>query len=147
MNYRRLVLFLIFLASSVAPCLAHHMAVVVDKSNKVENVTSAQLAKLFRAEARKWPDGRNVVLVLHSASSGEKSTLQRLLKMSDADFKLMLLAHKSALKTVASDAEVLEAVETTPGAVGLVDVTSINGAIKVVKVDGKLPTEAGYLPH
>jgi hypothetical protein len=29
----------------------------------------------------------------------------------------------------------------------LVEVNSINGSINVVKVDGKLPTEAGYLPH
>jgi hypothetical protein len=31
--------------------------------------------------------------------------------------------------------------------VGLVDVRSISGSINVVKVDGKLPTENGYLPH
>ena len=48
---------------------------------------------------------------------------------------------------VATDAEVIDLVGSTPGAVGLVDVHSINGSINVVKVDGKLPAEAGYLPH
>jgi hypothetical protein len=47
----------------------------------------------------------------------------------------------------ATDAGVIDLVESTPGAVGLVEVNSINGSINVVKVDGKLPTEAGYLPH
>jgi len=28
-----------------------------------------------------------------------------------------------------------------------VDVRSINDHVKVVKVDGKLPMESGYLPH
>jgi len=92
-------------------------------------------------------DGRDVVLVLHTASGGEKTTLQRLLKMSDSELHSLIAAHKNSLKMAASDAEVLDLVEATPGAVGLVDVSSINGNINVVKVDGKLPTEAGYLPH
>lgn len=147
MKHHRLSVVLMFLILSVAPCLAHHMAVVVDKDNKVGNVTSTHLAKIFRAEIKKWPDGRDVVLVLHSASSGEKTTLKRLLKVSDSEWTSLTTAHKNSLKVVVSDAEVLDLVESTPGAVGLVDVNSINGSINVVKVDGKLPTEAGYLPH
>ena len=65
------------------------MAVVVDKDNdnKVENLTSAQLAKIFRAETKKWPDGRDVVLVFHAGSGGEMTTLQRLLKMSGGELQ------------------------------------------------------------
>jgi ABC-type phosphate transport system substrate-binding protein len=147
MKHRRLSFLVMFLVASVAPCLAHHMAVVVDKDNKVEEVTSAHLAKIFRAEIKKWPDGRDVVLVFHAASGGEKTTLQRLLKMSDGELQSLIAAHKNFLKMVDSDAALLDFVESTPGAVGLVDVHSINGIINVVKVDGKLPTEAGYLPH
>jgi hypothetical protein len=46
---------------------------------------------------------------------------------------------------VESDAEALRAVATTPGAVGLVDVYAINGSVKVLRVDGKLPFDAGYV--
>jgi hypothetical protein len=35
----------------------------------------------------------------------------------------------------------------TPGAVGLVDVHLITSQVNVLKVDGKLPLEKGYLPH
>ncbi len=147
MKHHRLSVLLMFLIFSVAPCLAHHMAVVVDKDNKVGNVTAAHLAKIFRAEIKKWPDGREIVLVLHSTSVGEKTTLERLLKVSDGELKSLIASRKDAIKMAASDAEVLDLVESTPGAVGLVDVNSINGSINVVKVDGKLPTEAGYLPH
>jgi ABC-type phosphate transport system substrate-binding protein len=145
-NYRLSVL-LMFLISTVAPCLAHHMAVVVNKENKMGNISSPHLAKIFRAEVKKWPDGRDVVLVFHTASGGEKTTLERLLKMSDSELHSLIAAHKDSFKMAASDAEVLDLVEATPGALGLVDVSSINGNINVVKVDGKLPTEAGYLPH
>jgi ABC-type phosphate transport system substrate-binding protein len=33
---------------SLTPCFAHHMAVIVNKENKVQNVTSAHLAKIFK---------------------------------------------------------------------------------------------------
>jgi hypothetical protein len=84
------------------------------------------------------------VLILHSASSGEKTTLERLLKVSDES---LIATHRNSVRMVASDAEVLDLVASTPGAIGLVDVNAINGSINVVKVDAKLPTEAGYLPH
>ena len=54
-------------------CLAHHMAVIVDKENKVQNVSSAHLAKIFKGEVKKWSDGRNVALVLHNSSASALS--------------------------------------------------------------------------
>jgi hypothetical protein len=88
-----------------------------------------------------------VTLVLHKNSSGEFITLERLNKMSPNELKSFIATHQGSITTVDSDEEVLKLVETTPGAVGLVDVRSINDQINVVKVDGKLPMEAGYLPH
>jgi hypothetical protein len=46
-----------------------------------------------------------------------------------------------------SDDLVVRAVESVPGAIGLVDVYSITGGIRVVKVDGKNPLEPGYALH
>ena len=46
-----------------------------------------------------------------------------------------------------SDADVLKIVQSIPGAVGLVDVRSVDNSITVVRVGGKLPMESGYLPH
>jgi hypothetical protein len=42
---------------------------------------------------------------------------------------------------------VLSIVQSTPGSVGLIDVRAINDKIKVLRVDGKLPMEEGYLSH
>jgi ABC-type phosphate transport system substrate-binding protein len=136
-----------FILLSLAPCFAHHMAVVVDKDNAVGNVSSAHLAKIFRSEVKKWPDGKDVVLLLHKSSSGEMITLEHLTKMSAADLKSLIAAHKNSIMMVDSDADLLKLVEATPGAVGLVDVRSVTSGINVVRVDGKLPMEDGYLPH
>jgi ABC-type phosphate transport system substrate-binding protein len=134
------------------PCLAHHIAVVVDKDNKTQNITSAHLAKIVKGEVKKWPDGRNVVLVLH-ATLDEVGTLARLTKMTDAEVKAMIDERKNndkdkdSIVLKASDAEVIEAVASTPGAIGMVEEHSISGRVSVIKVDGKLPLESGYLPH
>src|SRR5690348_7848433 len=102
------------------------MAVVVSKDNSVDNLTSAQLGKVFRAETKKWADGKPVVLVFHRASVGESITLQRLNKMSAAQLQAWIIEHHDSLRLVDSDLEVLSLVENNPGAVGLVDVRSVN---------------------
>jgi ABC-type phosphate transport system substrate-binding protein len=123
------------------------MAVVVDKDNKTQNLTSAHLAKILKGEVKKWPDGKSVVLVLHNSSPGEMTTLQHLSKMSEAEVKALLASHKDSVQTVASDTDVIDAVASTPGAIGFVEEHSITDRVTVVRVDGKLPMESGYLPH
>jgi ABC-type phosphate transport system substrate-binding protein len=142
---------ILFAATFLAtPCLAHHIAVVVDKDNKTQNITSAHLAKIVKGEVKKWPDGRSVVLVLH-ATLDEVGTLAHLTKMTDAEVKAMIDERKNkdkdSIVLKASDAEVIEAVASTPGAIGMVEEHSISGRVSVIKVDGKLPLESGYLPH
>lgn len=130
------------------PCEAKHLAVVVDKSNPVANVSSTDLAKMLQANTKKWPDGRNITMVLRDISTPEmQQVLQRLWKMTPEEVHAYLSSHKSSFVTVDSDDAVVKLVESTPGAVGLVDVYSISSKVNVVKVDGKLPLQQGYLLH
>jgi len=147
MRFQRLAVLFAFLVTFLTPCFAHHMAVVVDKDNNVGNVAAAQLSRIFRAEIKKWPDGKTVVLVLHKDSVGENETLERLIKMSPSELKTLIAAHKDSIQVVDSDADVLRIVQSTPGAIGLVELRSVDNTINVVRVDGKLPMESGYLPH
>ncbi len=147
MRFRRIAVLPFFLLTFLTPCFAHHMAVVVNKDNKVDNVTAIHLGKIFRAEIKKWPDGKTVVLVLHRNSEGEAETLERLIKMSPGELKALIAAHKDSIVLADTDAEVLKVVQSTPGAIGFVEIHSIDNSVDVVRVDGKLPMESGYLPH
>jgi phosphate transport system substrate-binding protein len=147
MKYPRIFCLGAWVMLSLTPCFAHHMAVVVNKDNKVQNVTSTHLAKIFKGEVKKWPDGRSVVLVLHNSSPDEITTLEHLNKMTEAEVKSLLALRKDSIRTVGSDAEVIDAVASTPGAIGFVEERSITDRVSVVRVDGKLPMESGYLPH
>jgi len=147
MKRSRIGFLLGFVMFSLVPCFAHHMAVVVNKGNGVAEVSATHLSRIFRLETKKWQDGTDIVLVLHKASSGEMLTLEHLNHMSSNELKSFISSHQEAFTTVDSDEDVLRSVETTPGAIGLVDVRSINDQVHVLKVDGKLPMEDGYLPH
>jgi len=147
MRFCRVIVLSVFLLTFLTPCFAHHMAVVVNKDNKVDNVTAVHLGKIVRSEVKKWPDGKNIVVVLHKDSEGETETLERLIKINPAELKALIAAHKDSIVMADSDAEVLKIVRSTPGAVGLVEIHSIDNTVNVVRVDGKLPMESGYLPH
>jgi phosphate transport system substrate-binding protein len=147
MRFQRVAVLLAFLLMFLTPCFAHHMAVVVNKDNNVGNITAVHLTKIFRSEVKKWADGKDVILVLHKNSAGETETLERLAKISAVELKALIAAHKDFIVIADSDAEVLKIVQSTPGAVGFVDVRSVDNTINVVRVDGKLPMESGYLPH
>ena len=147
MRFHRVSVLLAFLLTFLTPCFAHHMAVVVNKDNNVGNVTAAHLSRILRSEIKKWPDGKAIVLVLHKDSAGETETLERLNKMTLDELKALIAAHKDSIVMADSDADVIKIVQSTPGAIGLVEFRSIDNTINVVRVDGKLPEESGYLPH
>src|SRR5215831_1189899 len=147
MKLRSAIQALAFLGATLMPCFAHHTAVVVNRQNTVENLTSAQLTKIILGEVRKWPDGTNIILVLHKDSIGEREALQRLSKMSPSEWRTFVAAHRESIMFLDTDAEVLKAVQAEPGALGLVEVHSIDGSVSVIHVDARLPMELGYLPH
>lgn len=132
--------------AGVLPCFATHMAVVVDKSNNTGNVSASDLGKILQNNTKTWPTGKKVIVVLRDLPEPETElALQRLFKLSAGEVKEFMAAHKNSILSAKSDQEVLKLVETTPGAVGLVEVYSITSRVNILKIDGKLPLEQGYL--
>lgn len=145
--FQRFTFLLLFAGMLWLPCEAKNIAVVVPKSNSTGSITSADLAKMLESTSRKWPDGSSVTIVLPGGLNAQDAELavERVLKMNQAQARKFLADHKSAFVTGNSDQDVLNKVQSLPGSVGLVDVYSINNAIHVLKIDGKLPLEQGYL--
>ena len=142
---RRIWVLLLLTAGLAASCEARQLAVIVDKTNNTGGLSTTDLTKVFKFDSHKWPDGRPVILVLRDPSTPEmKTAIEKLYHMQVDEFKALLAAHASGVIIVRSEDELLKSVEAIPGAVGLVDVYSINGRVNVLKVDGKLPLEQGY---
>jgi len=124
---------------------AKQFAVVVDKSNTLPEISSAELAKILAFDTTTWKNGRNVQVVLRDPSTTDvQEALQKLLKIPADKVKALFAARKGSFLVAKSDDEVLTLVASHPGSVGLVDVYSINSKVSVLKVDSKLPLESGY---
>jgi len=137
---------MVLLAPSV--CLARDVAVITDKTNPISTVTNKDLVKLLRTDTAKWPDGKRVIVFLSDPDSADaKVLLEKTYAMTPAALKAFANAQKGGIVILSSDDEVVKAVAGQPGAIGVVNVYSINSAVKVIKVDGKLPLEQGYLLH
>jgi hypothetical protein len=146
-RYRYLPVLLLSLLFSI-PSYAHHLAVVVPKVNPTGTITSVDLAKIFKSELRKWPDGVTVIVVMSKDSRASLQVVERLCHLSEEATKALIAAHRELFILADSDEAALKLVASTPGALGIVDVHAISGnQVHVVKVDGKLPLELGYLPH
>ncbi len=126
---------------------------VSNKSNGVQSMTLADLVKICKGDTSHWPDGRPVTLVMPDpAAASMKLVLQRIYEMKAAEVKELITAanrrtDRPAIVLVRSDEEAVARVQSTPGAVGIVDVYSITGGVTVVKIAGKNPFEPGYVLH
>ena len=124
--------------------LARDLAIIVNSSNATSTVTAAELEKLLKTSAQNWPDSKRVKVFLTDPSSVDnKMILQRAYKMRPEEIKNLVDTHKTDIQVVSSDDVILTMVNNNPGAIGVVNVYSINSHVKVLKVDEKLPVAAG----
>jgi hypothetical protein len=135
------------LATSGVPAIKN-MALVVSAGSKLADVPLADLSKLCKGVQKAWPDGKNFTLVIKDPESPEMHVaVQKLFGAASGEVKAAIAKlneSRLAVKIVASDEELLHTVESTPGAVGILDVYAINSSVKVLRVDGKLPFDVGY---
>jgi hypothetical protein len=130
------------------------LALISNKVNGVRALTQPELMKVAKGQTNRWADGKPVSFILRDPGLPEmKVVLDKVYAMSKDEVKAAITSANHgrvdhpAILVVESDEVVLKKVESTPGAVGLVDVYSIDGRVTVLKVGGKLPLEPGYLLH
>jgi ABC-type phosphate transport system substrate-binding protein len=150
-RFIRLFIFILLGASLAA---ARDFALVSNKANSVDTITVPDLVKVCKAQTERWPDGKAITFVMRSPSAPEmKLVLEKLYGMSEKEVSSLIVSSNHgrsahpAIAIVTSDEELVDKVANTPGAVGVVDVYSINSSVAVIKIGGKLPLEPGYLLH
>jgi hypothetical protein len=127
------------------------VAIVVHPATKVDNLTFQELKAIFRGERQFWEDGRRVTLLMRAPEAAERGlVLDRIYGMDEAQFreywigKMFRAEVASGPKLVYSADMARELVTVIPGAITFVPVNEVSPETKVVRIDGKLPNEAGY---
>ena len=158
MRLRRLVLHLVFGLAFLwtgAPACAQHsdVAVVVSIRNPVNNLTGADLRKVFNGERRSWTVGLPIKIVVRGPGTREREALLKLLGMKETEYKQYWIAQvfrgevDAEPITLPSVGMQLEALALFPGAITLVDSSDLKPGMKVLSVDNHLPNQAGYPLH
>jgi ABC-type phosphate transport system substrate-binding protein len=152
--YQRLLRISIFILVSASLASARDLALVSNKSNTMGSITLPDLVKVCKAQTNRWPDGKPVTFVMRAPSVPEmKVVLEKVYSMSESEVSGLIVTsnhgrtNHPAIVIANSDEELVNQVAAIPGAIGVVDVYSINSSVVVVKVAGKLPLEPGYLLH
>jgi hypothetical protein len=126
---------------------AKNMAVVASAGSKLADVPLTELVKLCKGTVKTWADGKGFILILKSPDSPEMHNVLQKLFGAGTDAKVAIAKlneSRQVVKIVDSDEELIRAVESTPGAIGIVDVYAITSSVKVLRIDGKLPFDVGY---
>ncbi len=154
MRARRVLATAMIILGWTAVAQSKDLALIANKSNEVLTMTLPELARVCKGQLNRWPDGKPVRFITRDPGSSEmKVVLEKVYAMSKDEVKAVIAnanhgrADHPAIIVAESDEAVVKKVESTPGAVGLVDVYSISGGVTVLKVGGKLPLEPGYPLH
>jgi ABC-type phosphate transport system substrate-binding protein len=133
---------------ALLPCAvqAKQFAIVSDKANTTSNLTASELVKIFNVHSHSWPDGKPITVVMRDPSSADMQlVVRKLLNMTPEQAHAFVVAHRDAIMIADSDDAVMRFVSTSHGAIGVVDLYSLTQDVNVLKIDGKLPVEQGYL--
>lgn len=112
------------------------IAVVVDPSNTIKDLSRDQLISIYKGETKNWSElggaDAAVVVIGREAGSGTRGAFEELLKLEDA------CAYANELDSTGA---VMAKVASTPGAIGYVSLDVVDDTVIPVSLDGTEPTE------
>ena len=127
------------------------VAVVVNPDTPVSNLSLVEVRKIFLGDRQYWSANTPVVLLMRAPVARERDVVLKVIyQMSESQFKQYWIAKifraesVSPPKVVYSSDMANDLVTALPGAIAFVDSRDVRSGTKVVRVDGRLPGEAGY---
>ena len=146
---------LLTLASiAVAETKSNDVAVVTNPSTPVTELSLADVRKIFLGERQYWNSNMPVVVLVRAPVAREREVvLKTIYQMNENQFKQYWVAKifrseaVSAPKIVYSSGMTMQLLTAIPGSIAFMQAKDVGPGVKVLKVDGQLPGEAGYKLH
>jgi len=127
------------------------IAIVVHPAAPVDNLSFAEMRKVFRGERQYWTPNVAIVLLMRAPVALERDViLKRVYAMSEAQFKQFWIAKifrdeaATVPKILYSNEQISDLVSSIPGSIGFMDAAAVPAGLKVLKIDGQLPGQPGY---
>ena len=130
------------------------LVIVVNRSNPVDELSSAELRKIFLGNRSHWGNGRRITLVMREPGEPERNTILRdVCGMTEDQLKNHFLhgLYTGEIlvspKILASPVGVRKFIFNVPGAIGYLRIGDVDPSVKVVRIDELLPEDKGYKLH
>ncbi len=127
------------------------IAIVVHKETDIENLSLSELRNIFLANQQFWSNRKRIVLLVRAPKSYERDfILNTIYQMDEAQFRQYWIAKMFRAevprgpKIVFSTDMMLELVIAIPGSISFVSAGEVTDDVRVVRIDGKLPSDPGY---
>ena len=137
--------------SATAQDKAGDLAIIANKNSALDNVSSDELTKIFRAEKTKDSAGVRLIVTSREAGSPERAAaLSGIYKMSEDEYsKYFLQATFTGLvqsppRQLSSAAIAKSFVASAPGGLSYVRASEADDSVKILTVDGHAPGDPAY---
>jgi hypothetical protein len=136
------------------PSAGESLAIVVNRANAVNNLSTAELRRIFLGARGHWPSGRRITIVMMEPGQPERAAvLRQICQMSENEFSnhfLHGLFTGEVLvspKILATPLGVRKFVFNVPGAIGYLRISDVDSSVKIVSIDEHFPNEKTYPLH
>ncbi|MFZ4619282.1 MAG: hypothetical protein ACOYNS_01885 [Bacteroidota bacterium] len=126
---------ILLLALSVVGISTAQISVIAHKSVSEASVSVSKVSSIFSLVETKWSDGSKII-VFDQNGDAKKGFYAGIGKdpqsIKKEWMKKQLTGEAKAPETVASDADVIAKVSSTPGSIGYVNSSNVGGGVKVI---------------
>jgi hypothetical protein len=129
------------------------LAVIVAPTSKLTNLSLADVRRVFQSERLTDPDGNRLIALNHPPKTVDRVGFDRVVMGMDADavgrfwIDRKIRGGSGPPRTVESLSTLRRVVEKLPGAIGYIRPGQLSNEVRPIRVDGKLPEDAGYPLH
>ena len=127
------------------------LAIVVHKDTEVDDLSMHELRNIFLANQQFWPNRSRIILLVRAPQSDERDfVLDSIYQMDEARFRQYWIAKMFRAevprgpKIVFSTDMTLDLVVAIPGSISFMRADDVTNEIKLIRIDGKLPSDEGY---
>jgi len=127
------------------------LAIIVNRANPVDNLSLDELRRAFLGGQQHWPNGRKITVVMRPPGDvGRDIMLRGVCRMTEPEFQKYVLQATFTGETTGgprvldTSLGVRRFVFNVPGAIGYVRLSEVDDTVKVIRIDGRAPSEVGY---
>lgn len=128
------------------------LAVIVHKSNPVTDLSVTDFRRILLGEQKHWTGSQNIVVLVPAIGTPERETLLRFLGMDEAAYK-KCVSEKSGTGSAdagpvsTSTGFAINVVADNPAAIAIVPIGEVRGTVKLISIEGHLPSDPAYPVH